>query len=236
MHGGGWLRQLHRWPYRPARHISLTDLLQTGRSRESFFPTVIHLAGGACLSGWTWGRRDGGGYGWVFVRLGSEIRNAGGFFAMRGRDGANGLRRTIRKGAISGGTMVWGAAARAGLRPGSVGIAVALVAAALFLVQPLARVGAAPVATGPVTPPALLTGTARPARVPAGLQRAIDGALAARPVTSPGGVRLSWGRRGAVTFGAAGGRAGSLMLRPLSIGRAAYRSFHLRPLCSAAGT
>ncbi len=38
------------------------------------------------------------------------------------------------------------------------------------------------------------------ARVPAGLQAAIDKTLAAQPVTSPAGVSLSWGERGRVSF------------------------------------
>jgi hypothetical protein len=74
-----------------------------------------------------------------------------------------------------------------------------------------------------------ITRTDRPARVPAGLQAVIDKNLASRPATAPGGIRVMWGRRGAVTFGAAARTAGQFSLRPLAIGRAPDRAFSPRP-------
>ncbi len=58
-----------------------------------------------------------------------------------------------------------------------------------------------------------------PVKVPAALQRAIDKTLATQPVSSPGGVTLSWGRDGTVTFHRANGLGGSFALRPESFGR-----------------
>ncbi|HEY1620658.1 MAG TPA: fibronectin type III domain-containing protein [Streptosporangiaceae bacterium] len=68
----------------------------------------------------------------------------------------------------------------------------------------------------------------RPARVPAGLQAVIDKNLASRPAVA-GGIRVRWGRRGAVTFGAAARTVGQFSLRPLAIGRAPDRAFSPRP-------
>jgi hypothetical protein len=67
------------------------------------------------------------------------------------------------------------------------------------------------------------------ARAPAGLQAAIDKALAARPVTSPTGIGLSWGRDGTVWFSRSKGPAGLFELSPLSMGRSHPRELSPGP-------
>ncbi len=61
------------------------------------------------------------------------------------------------------------------------------------------------------------------ARAPAGLQAAIDKALAAQPVISPTGVTLSWGQEGTVWFSRSKGPAGQFELSPESMGRSRPR-------------
>ena len=70
---------------------------------------------------------------------------------------------------------------------------------------------------------------ARQGRVPAGLQAAIDKALAGQPVISPTGVTLSWGRDGTVWFSRSKGPAGQFELSPESIGRSRPRELSHGP-------
>ena len=77
-----------------------------------------------------------------------------------------------------------------------------------------------------VTTPAPMAADLEPAgqaRVPAGLQAAIERAFSAQPVTSPSGVTLSWGRDGTVWFSRSKGPAGRFELIPLSMGRSSPR-------------
>ena len=73
------------------------------------------------------------------------------------------------------------------------------------------------------------------ARAPAGLQAATDKAMAARPLTSPTGVTLSWGPDGTVWFSRSKGPTGLFELSPESMGRSVPGCSLLAPSSSARG-
>ncbi len=64
---------------------------------------------------------------------------------------------------------------------------------------------------------ALPAGRTAPAQLPSGLQTAIDRALASQPVSTPGGLRLSWGRGGQVSFALSKAPSVAFSLRPVAL-------------------
>ena len=74
------------------------------------------------------------------------------------------------------------------------------------------------------------------ARVPAGLQAAIDKTLSAQAVSSPAGLSMAWGKAGTVWFATRTG-PGRFGLRPLSVGRGHAEALSPGPLVfGASGT
>ena len=74
------------------------------------------------------------------------------------------------------------------------------------------------------------------ARVPAGLQAAIDKTLSAQAVNSPAGLSMAWGKAGTVWFATRTG-PGRFGLRPLSVGRGHAEALSPGPLVfGASGT
>lgn len=95
---------------------------------------------------------------------------------------------------------------RSRLRAALVAALLAILACAAFFVL---RDGAAGVSGTSATGP----------KLPAGLQAAIDRTLSAQPQSSPGGVRLWWGKHGAVSFAARRADGERAVLQPLSLAR-----------------